>query len=86
MGKGPGAIALNRILYLPHSTASDLVIAKTPAFAAADGTTKGEPVQAYVVTILKILPFLFLIISLPRTLVQFHVPISTISITALKAF
>ena len=52
----------------------------TPSF------TKGEPVQAYVVTILKILPFLFLIISLPRTLVQFHVPISTISITALKAF
>ena len=85
VGNGPGAIALNLILCLPHSTASDLVIAKTPALAAAEGTTKGEPVHAYVVTMLSIFPLLFFIISFPIVLVQFHVPIKTISITALNA-
>ena len=73
------------MLCLPHSTAKDRVIANTPAFPAADGTTKGEPVHAYVVTILKTFPFLFLIISLPIVLIQFHVPINTISITVLNA-
>ena len=43
---GPGAIALVRILYFAHSTAKDLVIANTPAFAEADGTTYPDPVQA----------------------------------------
>ena len=85
VGNGPGAIALNRMLCLPHSTASDLVIANTPAFAAAEGTTYGDPVHAYVVTMLRTFPFLFLIISFPIVLVQFQVPIKTISITTLKA-
>jgi hypothetical protein len=43
VGNGPGAIALSRILYFAHSTASDVVIASTPAFAQADGTTYPDP-------------------------------------------
>ena len=46
VGNGPGAIALILILYLAHSAANDLVKAKTPPFAAADGATYPEPVQA----------------------------------------
>jgi hypothetical protein len=56
VGKGPGAIALQRMPYVAHSTASERVIASTPAFAAADGTTKAEPVHAYVVTMFRIQP------------------------------
>ena len=37
---------LTRIWYAAHSTASDRVIASTPAFAHAEGTTNAEPVQA----------------------------------------
>ena len=33
VGNGPGAMALRRMLYLPHSTASEVVIARTPALA-----------------------------------------------------
>ena len=39
VGNGPGATALNRMPRPPHSTASERVIATTPAFAIADGTT-----------------------------------------------
>ena len=41
-----GAIAFTRIPYAAHSTARDLVIASTPAFAHADGSTNAEPVHA----------------------------------------
>ena len=46
VGKGPGAIAFDLIPYFAHSTAKDLVIARTPAFAQADGTTYPDPVHA----------------------------------------
>ena len=36
---GPGEMPTKRMPYLPHSDASDRVIAATPALAAADGTT-----------------------------------------------
>ncbi len=39
VGKGPGATALKRILYLAHSTAKERVSANTPALAQAEGTT-----------------------------------------------
>ena len=39
MGIGPGATAFTRMPYLAHSTASDIVIACTAAFAIAEGTT-----------------------------------------------
>jgi len=42
---GPGAMPTNRRPYRPHSAASDLVIAATPALAAADGTTKPDPAR-----------------------------------------
>jgi len=38
-------MALKRIPYFAHSTASERVMANTPAFAAADGTTNPEPVH-----------------------------------------
>ena len=37
VGKGPGAIAFNRIPLFPHSTAKLCVIADTPALAMAEG-------------------------------------------------
>jgi hypothetical protein len=46
VGNGPGAIALQVMPRGPHSTASERVIASTPAFAAADGTTYAEPPSA----------------------------------------
>ena len=39
VGKGPGATALTRMLCLPHSTASDIVIACTAVLAIVDGST-----------------------------------------------
>ena len=39
VGKGPGAMATVRIPYFAHSTAKERVIANTPAFAQAEGTT-----------------------------------------------
>src|SRR6202020_3462179 len=58
VGNGPGAMALTRILYFAHSTASEVCRAGTPALAQADGTTKAEPefAAAYVVTMLRTLP------------------------------
>ena len=46
VGKGPGAMALKRIPYAAHSTASERVIASTPALAQAEGTTNADPVHA----------------------------------------
>src|SRR5437660_6448438 len=46
VGTGPGAMALTRIPYAAHSTASDRVITSTPALAQAEGSTNAEPVQA----------------------------------------
>src|SRR5215470_10548257 len=73
VGNGPGAIALRRMLYLPHSTASEVVIASTPALAHAEGTTKPEPqfADAYVVTMFNTFPPSFREIQrLPKTCVQ----------------
>src|SRR5258705_11136114 len=42
VGNGPGAMAFSLMLYLAHSTASDVAIASTPPFAQAEGTTKPE--------------------------------------------
>ncbi|KEH08237.1 hypothetical protein GY14_21435 [Delftia tsuruhatensis] len=50
VGITPGAIALNRMRLGPHSTASDLVMASSPALDMAEGTTKGEPVSTQVTT------------------------------------
>ena len=41
----------SRMPYLPHSTASDLVITCRPAFDIAEGTTNGEPVCTQVTRI-----------------------------------
>src|SRR5690606_26692175 len=46
VGNGPGAMALFRITYLPHSAANDLVQLTTPPLATAEGTTYPEPVNA----------------------------------------
>src|SRR6185503_9698504 len=54
VGTGPGAIAFTRTPYAAHSTASERVIANTPALAHADGSTNAEPVHAYVVTMFTI--------------------------------
>ena len=43
VGNGPGAMALTRMLYFAHSTAKEVVMARTAAFAQADGTTNAEP-------------------------------------------
>src|SRR5436309_1576086 len=56
VGNGPGAIAFTRTPNRAHSIASDRVIASTPAFAHADGTTNPDPLSAYVVTILRTVP------------------------------
>ncbi len=84
VGKGPGAMAFTRIPYVAHSTASERVIASTPAFPAADGTTKAEPVQAYVVTMLSTLPARRSIIRFPAASVAWKVPWSTVLTTASK--
>src|SRR5215213_9526814 len=51
VGIGPAAMALRRIPYLPHSAASDIVIACTAVFAIAEGTTKAEPLHTHVVSV-----------------------------------
>src|SRR5271168_2727174 len=77
VGNGPGAMALNRMRYFAHSTASERVIASTPAFAHADGTTYPEPdpTPAYVVAMFSTLPPRPAAIHLrPRASVQWNVP------------
>src|SRR6266404_9249346 len=87
VGTGPGAMALTRILYAAHSTASDRVRASTPAFAHAEGSTNADPVQAYVVRMLRMAPpFPPSIIRRPKALVQWKEPLRTMSTTALNAF
>ena len=39
VGKGPGAMALSRMPWRPHSAARLRVMASTPALAMAEGTT-----------------------------------------------
>src|ERR1700732_5537923 len=53
---GPGATAFPRMLDFAHSTASDIVIACTAAFAIADGTTYADPVHTQVVSVDSTLP------------------------------
>ena len=75
VGNAPGAMAFARILCRAHSTASDRVIARTPAFAAADGMTYAEPVHAYGVMIERIdPPVAWRIICFPTACVQWNVP------------
>src|ERR1700754_4722794 len=88
VGNGPGAIALTRILYFAHSTASEVVMARTPALAQADGTTKAEPefAAAEVVTMLRMFPpCLSAIQRLARACVQLNEPCNTIPTTAENA-
>src|SRR5512143_3681998 len=49
VGKGPGAMALRRMPFGPHSVASDLVMMLRPAFDMALGTVNGPPFQIHVV-------------------------------------
>src|SRR5690606_5860278 len=56
VGKGPGAMALRRMPYGPHSAASDFVMMLTPAFDMADGTVKGPPFHTHVVRMEMTLP------------------------------
>src|SRR5882672_5319146 len=51
VGKRPGAMALSRMPYGAHSTASDFVMTSMPAFDIADGTVKGPPFHTDVVRI-----------------------------------
>src|SRR5580704_3959942 len=88
VGKGPGGIALRRMWCFPHSTAKEVVSARTPALAHADGTTNPDPqfAAAYVVTILSTLPGCFFSIQrLPKTCVQLKLPLRTMPTTALNA-
>src|SRR5438034_1099 len=83
---GPGAIALRRIPYLPHSEASDIVIACTAAFAIADGTTNAEPVQTHVVSVEMTEPGRPLAIQRrPAACVVLNDPFMTVEVTASNA-
>src|SRR6185436_4245382 len=85
VGKGPGAIPFTRILCFAHSTASERVVAITPAFAAALGITKPLPVHAYVVRMLRIDPPLPLaIMRRPAASVALNEPCRTMPTTAAK--
>src|ERR1700756_5452704 len=53
VGTGPGAMALKRMPYLPHSTARLRVRFSTPALATEEGTTYDDPHCAYVVVMLR---------------------------------
>src|ERR1700722_10356563 len=59
VGKGPGAMALSRMPFGPHSVASDFVMMLRPAFDIADGTVNGPPFQIHVVRIEITLAFFF---------------------------
>src|SRR4029078_6513752 len=45
VGISPGAMVLRRMPYLPHSPASDIVMAWIADLLIADGTTQGEPLR-----------------------------------------
>src|SRR5580704_1111755 len=59
VGNGPGAIALRRIPYGPHSVASDFVMTFNPAFDMAEGTVNGPPFHIHVVRMEITLPRFF---------------------------
>src|SRR6202022_606798 len=83
---GPGASAFTLIPYLPHSTASDIVIACTAAFAMADGTTKAAPVHTHVVRFDNTAPGRPAAIQrLPTATVVLKDPVITVDVTASNA-
>src|SRR5207253_7434769 len=85
VGMGPGAIAFKRMPAWPHSTARERVIARTPAFAQAEGSANAVPVQAYVVVIDTIAPGAFRASRCrPTASVQKTEPCKTVRTTASK--
>src|ERR1700686_5801111 len=83
---GPGASAFTLMPYLPHSTASDIVIACTASFAMADGTTKADPVHTHVVRLDNTGPGRPAAIHrLPTATVVLKDPVITVDVTASKA-
>src|SRR2546429_3527110 len=72
--------------YFAHSTASDIVIECTAAFAIADGTTYADPVHTQVVSMDSTLPGSpSRIHRLPAASVVWNEPFITVSVTASKA-
>ena len=57
VGISPGAMALRRMPWRPHSCASDMVIAWIAALLIAEGTTNGPPLRTHVTAIETTLPF-----------------------------
>src|SRR3984885_3633202 len=57
VGISPGAMALRRMPWRPHSCASDMVIAWIAALLIAEGTTNGPPLRTQVTAIETTLPF-----------------------------
>src|ERR1700751_1122305 len=81
-------MALRRILYLAHSTAREVVMARTPALAQEDGTTNAEPqfAAAYVAVMLSTVPgFLAAIQRRAKPCVQWNEPLSTMLTIVSKA-
>src|ERR1700682_428431 len=86
VGMGPGASAFTLIPYRPHSTASDIVIACTAAFAMADGTTNADPVHTHVVRFDSTAPGRPAAIQrLPTATVVLNDPAITVDVTASNA-
>lgn len=86
VGISPGAIAFSRMPCRPHSTASDFVMASTPAFDMAEGTTKGAPVRTQVTMIDTTAPPVpSAIHRFPTACVTWKVPWKTMSAMAWKA-
>src|SRR6202171_163208 len=86
VGMRPGASAFTLIPYRPHSTASDIVIACTAAFAMADGTTKADPVHTHVVRFDNTAPGRPAAIQrLPTATVVLNDPVITVDVTASNA-
>src|SRR6266545_3999529 len=72
--------------YFAHSTASDIVIECTAAFAIADGTTYADPVHTQVVSVDSTLPgSLSRIHRLPAASVVWNDPFMTVPVMASKA-
>src|ERR1700689_5812068 len=83
VGIGPGAMALSRIPYRAHSTASDMVIACTAAFPIADGVTNAEPVHTQVVSVERTVPGRPAAIQrLPAAWVVWNGPSLTVALSA----
>src|SRR6516225_3800292 len=72
--------------YFAHSTASDIVIECTAAFAIADGTTYADPVHTQVASVDSTLPGSpSRIHRLPAARVVWNDPVMTVPVTASKA-